>query len=92
MSSKNHGKTFSRTEIELRLICLSDAAETEGGAVVHIGQKLDSGTWSSQLLAAKSKILYVTDSTIALSWCHNSNIELRLFVYTRVMTILRMCE
>ena len=90
--------------------------------MVYIGQKLDSGTWSCQLLAAKSKMLSatiprnelsaillctelafmvkralgdvigVTDSTIALSWCHNSNIKLRLFVYNRVMTILRMCE
>ena len=115
-----------QTGEKLRLICLSDAAETAGGAAVYIGQKLDSGTWSCQLLAAKSKmlsatiprnelsaillctelafmvkralgdvigeILYVTDSTIALSWCHNSNIKLRLFVYNRVMTILRMCE
>ena len=38
------------------------------------------------------EIIYVTDSTIALSWCNNTNIKLRLFVYNRVMTILRMCE
>ena len=30
--------------------------------------------------------------TIALCWCKNMTIKLRLFVYNRVMTILRMCE
>ena len=38
------------------------------------------------------KIMYCTDSTIALSWCKNITIKLRLFLYDRVMTILRMCE
>ena len=38
------------------------------------------------------QIIYCTDSTIALSWCRNPKIKLRLFVYNRVMTILRMCE
>ena len=38
------------------------------------------------------EIVDCTDSTIALSWCKNMTIKLRLFVYNRVMTILRMCE
>ena len=38
------------------------------------------------------QIIYCTDSTIALSWCRNLKIKLRLFVYNRVMTILQMCE
>ena len=38
------------------------------------------------------KIIYCTDSTIALSWCRNMNIKFRLFVFNKVMTILRMCE
>ena len=38
------------------------------------------------------EIVYCTDSTIALSWCKNETIKLRLFVVNRVMTILRMCE
>ena len=38
------------------------------------------------------EIIYVTDSTIALSWCSNQTIKLRLFVYNRVMTILRLFE
>ena len=38
------------------------------------------------------EIIYCTDSIIALSWCRNKNIKLRLFVYNRVMKILRMCE
>ena len=37
-------------------------------------------------------IIYCTDFTIALSWCRNININLWLFIYNRVMTILRMCE
>ena len=39
-----------------------------------------------------NEIIYVTDSTIALSWCSNKNIKLRLFAYNRVTTILRMAE
>ena len=38
------------------------------------------------------EIIYCMDSTIALSWCRNMNIKLMLFVFNRVMTILRMCE
>ena len=38
------------------------------------------------------EIIYCTDSTIALSWCKNMTFKLRLFVYNRVITILRMCE
>jgi len=39
-----------------------------------------------------SEIGEVTDSTIALSWCSSETIKLRLFVYNRVMTILRLLE
>jgi len=38
------------------------------------------------------EIIFVTDSTIALSWCSNQSIKLRLFVYNRVMTIVRLFE
>ena len=38
------------------------------------------------------EVIYITDSTIALSWCSNQSIKLRLFVYNRVMTILRLFE
>ena len=114
------------SEPDIRLICLSDAAEFCGGAAIYVGRRHKNGSWSCSLLAAKSKmlhatiprnelsaillctelaflvkkalgdrigeIIYVTDSTIALSWCSNSNIKLSLFVYNRVMTILRMIE
>ena len=39
-----------------------------------------------------SEVGEVTDSTIALSWCSSETIKLRLFVYNRVMTILRLLE
>lgn len=38
------------------------------------------------------EMLYFTDSTIALSWCHNTSIKLRLYVHNRVETIRRMIE
>ena len=38
------------------------------------------------------KLIYCTDSTIALSWCRNMGIKLRLFFYNRAMTFIRMCE
>ena len=38
------------------------------------------------------EVIFVTDSTIALSWCSNQEIKLRLYVYNRVMTILRLFE
>ena len=111
---------------KIRLICLADAAEFAGGAVVYAGVETSPGTWSCSLLAAKSKlmketiprnelsaillcaelafmvksslgskvgeVIYLTDSTIALSWCSSETIKLRLFVYNRVMTILRLVE
>ena len=110
----------------VRLICLSDAAQHAGGAVVYAGRKLIDGTWSCSVFTAKSKLMkstiprnelsaimlmteiaflvkrslservtemiFVTDSTIAMSWCHNVNIKLRLFVRNRVETIRRMIE
>jgi hypothetical protein len=39
-----------------------------------------------------TQILYITDSTIALSWCHNINKRLRLYVHSRVESIRRMIE
>ena len=44
-----------------------------------------------RLLGSQVKeILYATDSSIALAWCHNSSLKLRLFVYNRVEAIRRM--
>lgn len=42
--------------------------------------------------SAVSEVLYFTDSTIALSWCHNVNKKLRMFVHNRVSTIRRFIE
>ena len=39
-----------------------------------------------------TEVLYVTDSTIALSWCHNLNKKLRLYVHSRVSSIRTMIE
>ena len=39
-----------------------------------------------------SDVLYFTDSSIAMSWCHNSNKRLRLFCLNRVMEIRRLIE
>jgi hypothetical protein len=111
---------------EARLICLSDAAVNAGGVAVYIGFELPDGSYSSQLLTAKSKllsatiprnelmavllmtevafvvnkslkglvkdILYVTDSTIAMSWCHNLNRKLKTYVHSRVESVRRMIE
>ena len=38
------------------------------------------------------EILYVTDSTIALSWCHNTSKKLRAFIFARVESIRRMIQ
>ena len=38
------------------------------------------------------QVIFAMDSTIAMSWCNNPNIQLRLFVYNRVMTILCLFE
>ena len=46
----------------------------------------------SALTSEVGEVIYVTDSTIALSWCSNQEIKLQLFVYNRVMTILRLFE
>ena len=39
-----------------------------------------------------TEIIYATDSAIALAWCHNLSIQLRLFVHNRVETIRRMIQ
>lgn len=36
------------------------------------------------------EILFFTDSTIAMSWCHNLNKKLRLFVFNRVAEVRRL--
>ena len=38
------------------------------------------------------EILYLTDSTIALSWCHNTALKLRMYVYNRVESIRRLIQ
>lgn len=38
------------------------------------------------------EIIYATDSTIALSWCQNINIKLRMYVHNRVETIRRLIQ
>ena len=45
---------------KIRLMCLSDAAEFAGGAVVYAGLKLKSGNWSCSILASKSKLMDAT--------------------------------
>ena len=45
---------------KIRLICLSDAAEFAGGAVVYAGRKLKSGGWSCTIMASKSKLMDAT--------------------------------
>ena len=111
---------------KIRLICLSDAAESAGGAAVYEGRRFKDGSWSCALMSAKSKlmkgtiprnqlsaillmtevalivkkalgdsveeVIYITDSTIALCWVHNSNKRSRIFVLNRVETIQRMIE
>jgi hypothetical protein len=47
---------------------------------------------SKALEGMVTQIIYVTDSTIALSWCHNINKRLRLYVHSRVESIRRMIE
>ena len=37
-------------------------------------------------------IIYLTDSTIAMAWCHNTSIKIKLFVRNRVETIRRLIE
>ena len=110
----------------IRLICLSDAGATAGGAVVYAGVKMDNSSYSVGMLTAKSKlmdatiprnelnaimlmaelafiskralgdrvteIIYATDSSIALSWCLNTSIKLRLYVHNRVESIRRLVQ
>ena len=44
----------------MRLICLTDAATTAGGAAVYAGRKLKDSTWSCSLVASKSKLMKAT--------------------------------
>ena len=40
----------------------------------------------SALTLDVGEVIFATDSTIALSWCSNQEIKLRLYAYNRVMT------
>ena len=109
---------------KLRLICVSDAAVSAGGAAIYGSYLKADGTYSCTLLTAKSRrmkdsiprneleairlmaemaldvknsigkgveeVLFFTDSTIAMCWCHNLNKKLRLFVLNRVSQIRRL--
>ena len=44
----------------IRLICLTDAATTAGGAAVYAGRKLKDSTWSCSFVASKSKLMKAT--------------------------------
>ena len=48
------------TNAKSRLICLTDAAEHAGGAVVYAGRETSPGTWTCSMVASKSKILHGT--------------------------------
>ena len=41
--------------LKIRLICLSDAAEFSGGAVIYTGRKLKTGEWSCTVLCFQIK-------------------------------------
>lgn len=45
------------TPLQLRLICNTDASTSCAGACVYASYKLKSGSWSSRLLTAKSKLV-----------------------------------
>ena len=44
----------------LRLICLSDAGKSAGGAVIYVGRKDKDGNWSCALMTSKSKMMHAT--------------------------------
>ena len=111
---------------KIRLLCVSDAAESAGGCAIYAGLRKQDGTYSCQLLTARSKILhnsiprneleavklmaetavnvkdtlqdkveeilFFTDSTIAMCWCHNLNKKLRMFTLYRVTDVRRAIQ
>ena len=108
---------------KIRLICLSDAAESAGGCAIYAGFLRQNGSYSCKLLTSRSKllnqkiprnelegiklmaettahvkdalgdsvteVLYFTDSTIAMCWCHNLSKKLRMFTLYRVADVRR---
>ena len=46
----------------------------------------------SALFGLVMDMFYVSDSTIAMSWCHNVNRKLKPYVRSRVESIRRMIE
>lgn len=114
----------SESTFRIRLICMSDAAASAGGAAVYAGRKLHDGTWTCSLIASRSRlmiktiprnelsaimmmaelafvvkkslgsrvdrIIYLTDSTIAMSWMQNINIKLPAYTFARVEASRRL--
>ena len=56
---------------------------------IRIGANLANDV-KNALGDAVAEILFFTDSSIAMSWCHNTNKKLRLFVLNRVSEIRRV--
>lgn len=109
---------------KLRLLCISDAAELAGGCAIYAGYERTNGSYSCNLITAKSKLMsqkiprnelegiklmaetawsvrkalgdlveeaiFVTDSTIAMCWCHNTSKRLRMYTLYRVADIRRL--
>ena len=109
---------------KMRLLCVSDAAESAGGCAIYGSFLLTDGTYSCRLLTSRSKLmsqsvprnelegirlaaimaadlkealgdlieeaLFFTDSTIAMSWIHNTKKRLRLFCLNRVAEARRL--
>ena len=44
----------------IRLICVTDAAITAGGAAVYAGRKIKDSSWSCTMVASKSKLMKAT--------------------------------
>ena len=116
----------SESSSGIRLICMSDAGASAGGAAVYAGRKLHDGTWTCSLLTSRSRlmkatvprnelsailmmaelafvakkslgsrvsrIIYLTDSNIAMSWMQNTNIKLRAYTFARVEASRRLIQ
>ena len=116
----------SKSTSGIRLICMSDAAKSAGGAAIYAGRKLHDGSWTCNLLTSRSKlmsatiprnelsaimmmaelafvakkslgstverIIYLTDSTIAMCWMQNVNIKLRAYTFARVEASRRLIQ
>ena len=88
---KVQGNTFSCQLLTSKSKLMSYTIPRNELEAIRIGANLANEA-KNALGSAVTEVIFFTDSSIAMSWCHNTNKKLRLFVLNRVSEIRRIIK